>query len=87
MEPHQSANGTWYPTWRFNRAGESVRVESEAEDQKLKGEWFSSPVIGEDDEDDRFAGDRDEVDAMIDEEEKKKKKKMTRARKGGRGTP
>jgi len=67
-----------YPCYRYSREGQAVRVENEADDRALKGEWFDHLNVEKDDRDERFADDQD-VDRMLDEEddieETKKKKK------------
>jgi len=61
-----------YPTYRFPRSGNPVRVEDEQADRALIGEWFDHPPT-EEEEDTRFPESGDPVDAMLDEENGKKK--------------
>ena len=70
-----------YPTYRYNRAGQSVRVEDEQADRDLVGDWFDHLVIAEDELDLRFVDD-DDVDKMLEEETANdKSKKKSRAKK------
>jgi hypothetical protein len=67
---YHAKNGTWYPCYRFNRSGQSVRVEDEHEDVALDGDWFDTPPSEESEPMARDAADdrTDDVDTMLAEE-------------------